>query len=128
MSKYKTKWFAKRSGKNNLTSVSLSDAPEEFEKGVGVTNLGGGVYKIRMARNGYGKSGGYRAILAFRKSKITVFVYGFSKSERENTDKSELKYLKKLAATFFNLTIKEVNELVYSGELIVIKDFYEKDN
>jgi hypothetical protein len=52
---------------------------------------GGGVIKQRVARTGGGKSGGYRTIILYRKADIAFFVYGFSKSDRENVTRQECK-------------------------------------
>ena len=45
-------------------------------------NLGGGVIKQRIARKGGGRSGGFRAIVLFRRDELAFFVYGFAKSSR----------------------------------------------
>ena len=44
--------------------------------------------KLRVARPGQGKSGGYRTLLAYRKSERSVFLYGFAKNERDNIDEA----------------------------------------
>ena len=41
----------------------------------------GGVIKQRLAREGQGKSGGFRSIVLFRRGEKAFFVYGFAKSE-----------------------------------------------
>ena len=59
----------------------------------------GGVRKLRWARKGAGKSGGYRVIYYFCSEKIPVFaitVYG--KNERANLTHSEKNEMKKLTA------------------------------
>jgi hypothetical protein len=76
---------------------------EQLEKGQFNANLGGGVYKQRIARSGEGKSGGYRSIIFFKKSKLTFFVYGFAKSSQANISKSELADFKKLAGYMLEL-------------------------
>jgi hypothetical protein len=54
------------------------------DRGLVDADLGGGVIKQRVARTGQGRSGGYRMLLAYREGHRAVFLYGFSKSEREN--------------------------------------------
>jgi len=44
---------------------ALSKAVHEIEKGLFETSLGSGLYKKRVAREGQGKSGDYRTLLAF---------------------------------------------------------------
>ena len=56
----------------------------QLEAGYAVVDLGGGVYKMRLARSGEGKSGGYRIIVFFRRGSRTFYAYGFSKAEMDN--------------------------------------------
>jgi hypothetical protein len=46
----------------------------------GSRNLGGGVYKQRIARKGQGKSGGFRTIIFFEAHKAAFFILGFAKT------------------------------------------------
>jgi hypothetical protein len=46
--------------------------------------LGGGVIKQRVARNGGGKSGGFRTLILFRIGSLAFFVHGFAKNEQAN--------------------------------------------
>ena len=62
-----------------------------MERGLHDGDLGGGLLKKRVARAGQGKRGGYRTIVVYRKGKRAVFVYGFSKSAKDNIDGVELK-------------------------------------
>ena len=52
------------------------------EAGQADADLGGGVYKVRVARSGEGKAVGYRVIVFFKSEERTFFVYGFAKSDR----------------------------------------------
>ena len=48
-------------------------------------SLGGGLYKIRFARKGAGKSGGYRIIYFYRDETIPVFLLtAFAKNQQAN--------------------------------------------
>ena len=52
--------------------------------------LGGGLRKVRFARQGSGKSGGYRSIYVFGGVHVPVFlVTVFAKNEKDNLSKSE---------------------------------------
>jgi hypothetical protein len=52
--------------------------------------LGGGLRKVRIARQGGGKSGGYRTIYVFGGVHIPIFlVTVFAKNERDNLAKAE---------------------------------------
>lgn len=63
---------------------------EQVESGLIDADLGGGVYKQRVARPGKGKSGGFRTILLMRAGELILFVDGFAKSERDNITTEEL--------------------------------------
>jgi hypothetical protein len=68
-------------------------------------SLGGGLRKVRVAREGAGKSGGYRTIHVFGGVHIPVFlVTVFAKNEKDNLTKAERAALvevsKKLIATY----------------------------
>jgi len=53
-------------------------------------SLGGGLRKIRIAREGGGKSGGYRTIYVFGGVHVPVFLVTlFAKNEKDNLSKSE---------------------------------------
>lgn len=52
--------------------------------------LGGGLRKIRVARQGGGKSGGYRVLYFYRVSDIPIFLLTvFAKNEKANISQSE---------------------------------------
>lgn len=56
---------------------------------VGVS-LGGGLRKARIARQGGGKSGGYRTIYVFGGVQVPIFlVTVFAKNEKDNLTKAE---------------------------------------
>ena len=81
---FKTKLFARFARRERIKDGDLCEAVERAERGLVDADLGGGVIKQRVAREGQGRSGGYRALLAFRSREITVFVYGFAKNDRDN--------------------------------------------
>lgn len=101
---YKTRWFDRWAHKQGLTTPALCDAIREMVNGLFDADLGGGLFKKRIARSGQGKSGGYRTLVATNKGNRWVFVYGFPKNERSNIDKDETEALKKLAAHLLSLT------------------------
>jgi hypothetical protein len=62
-------------------------------------SLGGGLRKVRLAREGGGKSGGYRTIHFFSSPDIPVFLITcFAKNQRDNISKSERDQLIALCA------------------------------
>ncbi|WP_461256840.1 type II toxin-antitoxin system RelE/ParE family toxin [Treponema sp. R80B11-R83G3] len=83
-------------------------------------DLGGNVYKVRVARPGKGKTGGYRVIVYFRNKFRTFFVYGFAKSDRGNIDERELRAFKVDAKDQFALTDEQINARLKKGTLIEV--------
>jgi hypothetical protein len=91
-----------------------------LEAGLAEADLGGGVYKVRVARPGEGKSGGYRVIVFFRIKERTFFRYGFAKSAMGNISKKELKTMKRQAKKFFAQSDEHINMQLTNGELLEI--------
>ena len=87
----------------------------ELEAGQWDADLGGGVYKQRVARPGKGKSGGYRVILFFRSEYRTFFVGGFPKSRQANIGRKALMQAKQQAKTLFSRTEKQIKAAVAGG-------------
>lgn len=120
MAIYKTRWFDRWARKQGLTASSLCDAVREMANGLFDADLGGGLFKKRIARPGQGKRGGYRTLVATNKGNRWVFVYGFPKNERGNIDRDEEEALKKLAALLLSLTAQAVAKAKQAGELIEV--------
>jgi hypothetical protein len=70
----------------------------DIARGLIDADLGGSVLKQRIARNGGGKSGGFRTIILFRIGERAFFVHGFAKNEQDNIRDDELAAVKLLAA------------------------------
>jgi hypothetical protein len=105
---FKNRWFSRFAAKVGITDDELKAVAADFEAGRFDANLGGDVYKQRVARQGGGKSGGFRTIVLFRKDEKTFFVYGFAKSDRENIEDWELRQYKETARDYFALTIEQI--------------------
>lgn len=105
---FKNAWFERFARIQNITDALLQAAVAQAERGLIDADLGGGVIKLRLARDGQGRSGGYRSIVLYRAAKRAVFVYGFAKSDRSNLDDDELVQFKKAARHV--LALSEVRE------------------
>lgn len=105
--KLKTKWFNKWAKKNWISDDTLLKTLEAISDNLNVVNLGGGLYKVRTPRIGQGKSSGYRTLVVYREMDRAIFVYGFSKAERDNLDTKELGYFKKLAKDLLQISTEE---------------------
>jgi len=81
---YKTKGLARFARRERIADVSLAEAIDRADRGLIDADLGGGLIKQRVARQGQGRSGGYRTIVAYRTKDRAVFLYAFAKNEREN--------------------------------------------
>ena len=59
--------------------------------------LGGGLWKIRMARPGGGKSGGWRVVYFYRRDELPIFLLtAFAKNEKANLSRAESADLQQL--------------------------------
>ena len=119
---FKTTWFTRFADKEDITDKTLKGVVSQLEAGQFDADLGGGVYKQRVARLGGGKSGGYRIVICFKQGERSFFLYGFPKSDKANITTSEKADLKKLAKTFFAMKDAELDLLVKSGSLQEISE------
>ena len=97
---FKTKWLARFARRERITDGSLLEAIDRAERGIVDADLGGGLIKQRVAREGQGRSGGYRMLVAYRVQGRAVFLYGFAKNEQENIGPDELASLREIAAAW----------------------------
>ena len=116
---FKNTWFARFADKEGITDNELREVAEKLEAGQPDVDLGGDVYKMRVARPSEGKSGGYRIIVFFRSGERTFFAYGFAKSDKGNINRKELKEYKALAKKYFDLS----NEMIERA--IKLRKFFE---
>ena len=105
---FKNTRFARFARKEDISDDELRDVVKQLEAGQPDADLGGDVYKMRIARPGEGKAGGYRVIVFFRSEDRTFFEYGFAKSDRDNIDEGDLRVFKKRAKKVFSLTDEEI--------------------
>jgi hypothetical protein len=117
---HKTRWFVRWARKQGLTDPNLCAAVREILEGLYEADLGGGLFKKRIARAGQGKRGSFRTLIATNKGNRWIFVYGFSKNERSNIDKNEEEPLKKLASELLSLTLGAIEKAKSAGELIEV--------
>ncbi len=98
----------------------MCDAARRARRGLIDADLGGGVIKQRIARKGGGRSGGFRAIVLFRRGDLAFFVYGFAKSSRENLRRNELEAFRMLANEMFDLTGAALSAALANGTIIEV--------
>ena len=117
---FKNAWFNRFADREGITDGELREVANQLEAGKADGNLGGGVYKVRIARHGEGKAGGYRVIVYFRSEERTFFVYGFAKSDRDNIGQGELRGFKGDAKDDFSLTDEQIRDRIRKGTFIEI--------
>ncbi|MDD2366030.1 MAG: type II toxin-antitoxin system RelE/ParE family toxin [Desulfuromonadaceae bacterium] len=105
---FKSKHFSRYARKEEIDDETLANAIREIESGLVDAVLGGGLVKKRVAREGSGKSSGYRTIIAFSSGHRSLFLYGFAKSDRDNIGNDELRELRKLSQLFLALKDEEI--------------------
>jgi hypothetical protein len=76
---FKTRWIARFARKSRISDAMLVEAIRRAERGLIDADLGGGVIKQRIGREGQGRSGGYRTLIAFRLGDRAVFMFAFCK-------------------------------------------------
>lgn len=119
---YANRWFAKFAAKEKISDAMLADAVRRAESGLIDADLGSGLIKQRIARQGGGKSGGYRSILIFRSGERAIFVFAFAKSAKSNLSKAELKVYRKAASIMLELGEDQIATGVEAGQLVEVKD------
>lgn len=118
----KNAWFQRFARKQRISDAALIDAVRRADLGQIDADLGGGVIKQRVAREGQGKSGGFRTIILYRQEQRAFFVFGFAKSEQANIAGDEEVLFKKMANELFSLSDEQVAALVRNGALSEVED------
>ncbi len=84
-------------------------------------DLGGKVFKFRLAREGEGTSGGARAIVAMKEGQRVVLMFGFEKKDQANIRPDELKEFRKSAKIYLGFSENAMTDLVEKQTLTEIK-------
>ena len=127
MGAFKVKSFERFAQKHGISDSDLLKAAESMTAGNFDADLGGGVYKQRVARVGQGKSSGFRTLLAHRTSEHVFFVFGFAKNEKDNITQEELKALKAQAKTLGQLSTDRIVSALQYGALVEVERGNEQD-
>jgi hypothetical protein len=91
-----------------------------MERGLIDADLGGHVYKKRVAIQGRGKSGGVRTLIAYQVQDRAFFIYGFAKNKRANISNKELQALQIIANNLLNHNDKMLDQLLNQKELVEV--------
>jgi len=117
---FKIRTFARFQRQERLSDDALADAVRRLETGLIDADLGGGLFKQRVARRGQGKSGGYRTILAYRQGNLAIFLFGFAKNERDNIDDSDLADWRNVGRVWLRLDDADLSGAEATGKLIEV--------
>ena len=118
---FRNQWITKFAKKHKISDSELIEAVERAGKGVIDADLGGGVIKQRIARQGQGRSGGYRSLIFFRHGERAFFMTAFAKNDRENITNKELAELKKAAAIILAMTETDIEQAKANGTFTEIQ-------
>ena len=116
----KTRTFARWARKAGLPDVTLCEAVTEMAAGLVDADLGGNVYKKRVAVPGRGKRSGGRVLIGTNLGDRWFFLFGFAKNERATIDDRELAALQKVAAALLLLGAQLLERALEAGELTEI--------
>lgn len=83
-------------------------------------DLGGGLFKYRLAREGEGSSGGARALIAMKVGQRSVLMFGFEKKDQANIRPDELKGYRKAAKIYLSYSEEEITAIVRQQAIIEI--------
>jgi len=114
---FKTRYFTRWMRKTSLSNEALCKSVAEMERGLIDADLGGGVFKKRVALPGRGKRGSTRTLVVTNKNDRWFFVVGFEKNARANVSAEELKALQTIAADLLQLSSSELDVQVEDGTL-----------
>jgi hypothetical protein len=117
---FKGKQFSRWATGEAISDDDLCQAAAEAFAGQYDADLGGYLFKKRIARSDGGKSGGYRTILGFRKSDSTriFFLYGFPKNVRANITTRERNALSANTSALVDTTDRQIDDLKVRGTIV----------
>jgi hypothetical protein len=118
---FKTKLFAKFARREQISDANLAEAIWRAGQGLVDADLGGGVIKQRVARQGQGRSGGYRTLIAYRSGDFAIFLFGYAKRDRDNIEADELRVLQ-LTAQQWVIDPSKIDKDMRAGILIEVND------
>ena len=115
---FKTKPFSRFSAHEGIEDALLCEAVKRADSGLVDADLGGGVIKQRLPREGQGRSGGFRSIVLFRQGNLAIFAYGFAKND--NIGRPELKAFRKLAEVMLSLDNVALKAAMANGTMMEV--------
>jgi hypothetical protein len=119
---FKTRTFNRWAVKAGLSDTALLKAVADIERGLIDADLGGNLYKQRVALPGRGKSGSTRTLLATRFAGAVYFLFGFEKKDRDNITQRELGIYQSLASVLVALDSHQIDAALKATELTEVQN------
>lgn len=105
---------------NDLDDKDLKKVLDDIFNGR-ATPLGCKIYKIRGAKEGKGKRGGFRSLFFWKKEELIVFCLLFAKNEQDNLTSKEKKVLEILSNDYDKLTENEIKKMINKKTLMEVE-------
>ena len=120
---FENKRFNRWARDERIPETALCRAARDVVEERVEADLGGYLFKKRIAGKGGGKSGGYRTIVGYRRgdSDRVLFLYGFAKNERANITDREHEALSIAATDLINAADTQIAELIAKGRLFELR-------
>jgi hypothetical protein len=118
---YINAWFAKFARQEGIEDFQLVEAVVRANIGLIDADLGAGVIKQRISRQGAGKSGGFRTIIFFKARNRAIFMFGFAKKAKKNLTHEELLEMKRASREMLQLSQDQIDHLVRLEKLQEIR-------
>jgi hypothetical protein len=88
-------------------------------------DLGGGLYKYRIARPGEGSRGGGRILIALKIGSRAILMFAWEKKDMENIKPNELKGYRDVAKIYLECSDSQMTKLVKDRVLVEISRIQE---
>jgi hypothetical protein len=120
---FKNKWFARWARVEDISDSVLLQAAAEIVAGQVEADLGGCLFKKRLAREGSGKRGSYRVLLGYQRpnAERIIFLYAFAKSAKADISDKEKEALSLVAEAFISATDVQVALLLKNGSIVEVQ-------
>lgn len=114
--------FSRWLKKAGLSDSALCKAVDEMAAGLIDADLGGNIYKKRIALPGRGKRGSTRTLLASNLGDRWFFMFGLEKNDRENFTPAEMAAVHKLAREYLAMTETMLDSAIEQGIFVEVHD------
>jgi hypothetical protein len=117
---WKVKSFARDARKERVSDEAIENAAKEVADGQFEARLSPHVVKKRIPRDGAGKRGGFRSIVAVNNGEGSpvIFLEVYAKNNKSKITKKELTTFEEAAKSLLNATKDQIEALKKKGTLI----------